>query len=165
MTNAHEEYLKKLSKYRKTIKLTRGLMLILFLSIWEIAARLDLIDEFFFSSPMGIGKWYYKAIATGELFTHIGCTLFETILSFFLVMFFSILIASILWFSRPLADIFEPSLVILNSLPNQRWHHSSLYGSEPELKRLSLPEFLSPYLVPSLIYLHSLSRRTKNEKN
>ena len=32
-------------------------------------------------------------------------------------MFFSIFIASILWFSKPLADIFEPSLVILNSLP------------------------------------------------
>ncbi|MBQ1171348.1 MAG: ABC transporter permease [Lachnospiraceae bacterium] len=117
MTNAHEVYLKKLSNYRKIIKMTRGLVLILFLSIWELAARLDLIDEFFFSSPMGITKWYYKAITTGELFTHIGCTLFETILSFFLVMFFSIMIASILWFSKPLADIFEPSLVILNSLP------------------------------------------------
>ena len=117
MTNAHEVYLKKLSNYRKIIKMTRGLVLILFLSIWELAARLDLIDEFFFSSPMGIAKWYYKTITTGELFTHIGCTLFETILSFFLVMFFSIMIASILWFSKPLADIFEPSLVILNSLP------------------------------------------------
>lgn len=58
-----------------------------------------------------------KSVISGELFLHIGYTLLETILSFLLVMLLTILIASVLWFSKPLADIFEPSLVILNSLP------------------------------------------------
>ena len=97
MTKAHELYLKKLTRYKNFIKITRILVFVAFLSLWEVAARLDWIDEFFFSSP--------------------GNTLLETILSFLLVMFLTILIASVLWFSKPLADIFEPSLVILNSLP------------------------------------------------
>ena len=117
MTKAHELYLKKLTRYKYFIKATRILVLVAFLSLWEVAARLDWIDEFFFSSPSKIAAWYVKSVISGELFMHIGYTLFETILSFLLVMFLTILIASVLWFSKPLADIFEPSLVILNSLP------------------------------------------------
>ena len=117
MTKAHELYLKKLTRYKYFIKVTRILVLVAFLSLWEVAAQLDWIDEFFFSSPSKIAAWYVKSVISGELFMHIGYTLFETILSFLLVMFLTILIASVLWFSKPLADIFEPSLVILNSLP------------------------------------------------
>ena len=117
MTKAHELYLKKLTRYKNFIKITRILVFVAFLSLWEVAARLDWIDEFFFSSPGKIAAWYMKSVISGELFLHIGYTLLETILSFLLVMFLTILIASVLWFSKPLADIFEPSLVILNSLP------------------------------------------------
>ena len=51
------------------------------------------------------------------LFTHIGVTLYETILSFLLVILIGIIIASLLWFSKTLSEIIEPTLVILNSLP------------------------------------------------
>ena len=46
MTKAHELYLKKLTRYKKFIKITRILVFIAFLSLWEVAARLDWIDEF-----------------------------------------------------------------------------------------------------------------------
>ena len=53
----------------------------------------------------------------GSFFLHTGITLGETLLSFFLVTLFSILIATLLWYSRSLSEILEPYLVILNSLP------------------------------------------------
>ena len=95
MTKAHELYLKKLTRYKYFIKATRILVLVAFLSLWEVAARLDWIDEFFFSSPSKIAAWYVKSVISGELFMHIGYALFETILSFLLVMFLTILIASV----------------------------------------------------------------------
>ena len=48
---------------------------------------------------------------------HIGITLLETILSFLLVFFVSLLLSTLLWFSRQLSEILEPYLVLLNSLP------------------------------------------------
>ena len=51
------------------------------------------------------------------MITHIGITLYETIISFFLVFLISLLAASALWYSGKLSEILEPYLVILNSLP------------------------------------------------
>lgn len=117
MTREHEIYLNKIKCYRLTITFSRMLLLILFLCLWELATQLHWIDRFFFSCPSDIAKWYYNFTISGELFLHVGITLQETIISFLLVMALSILIASLLWYIKALADILEPFFVILNSLP------------------------------------------------
>lgn len=117
MSEAHKQYLILLQKQKRMIILSRFLVFASFLSLWEVAANTELIDAFFFSSPSRIIKCIISMGETGELFTHIGYTMAETILSFFFVMFLSIVFASLLWFSKSLAAILEPALVILNSLP------------------------------------------------
>ena len=52
-----------------------------------------------------------------SLFTHIGITLTETLLSFFFVVILGIGTAVLLWMFPKLAKILEPYLVVLNSLP------------------------------------------------
>ncbi len=52
-----------------------------------------------------------------SVFMHIGTTLAETLLSFFLVFLFSLLTAVLLWLFHSLSRILEPYLVVLNSLP------------------------------------------------
>ena len=52
-----------------------------------------------------------------SIFLHIGITLYETIISFFLVTAISVLVAIALWFSVKLSEILDPYLVVLNSLP------------------------------------------------
>ena len=44
-------------------------------------------------------------------------TLFETVISFLLVLIISLGTATLLWHSRKLSEILEPYLVVLNSLP------------------------------------------------
>ena len=44
-------------------------------------------------------------------------TVYETIVSFLLVIFIALLCAVLLWFSPKLSEIMEPYLVVLNSLP------------------------------------------------
>ena len=56
-------------------------------------------------------------ILDGSIFLHIGVTLYETLLSFALVILLSLAIAVLLWFSPGLSEVLDPYLVILNSLP------------------------------------------------
>ena len=56
-------------------------------------------------------------MADRSVFMHIGTTLAETLLSFFLVFLFSLLTAVLLWLFHSLSRILEPYLVVLNSLP------------------------------------------------
>jgi len=51
------------------------------------------------------------------LFTHIGVTLWETVLGFLLGTGLGILIAAILWWLPTLNEIADPYLVVLNALP------------------------------------------------
>ena len=50
-------------------------------------------------------------------FTHIGVTLYETIVSFALVIAISLLMAVALWLSPRLSEVLDPYIVVLNSLP------------------------------------------------
>lgn len=112
-----EQYIKNHKKHHRLVTLARFGIFIGFLMIWEVLARLNIIDTFFFSSPTGVMKCAYSMILDLSLFTHIGVTLYETIFSFLLVILIGILVASLLWFSKTLSEIIEPTLVILNSLP------------------------------------------------
>ncbi len=112
-----EQYIKEHKKHHRLVTLARFGIFIGFLIIWELLARFNIIDTFFFSSPIGVIQCAYTMILDLTLFTHIGVTLYETILSFILVIFIGIVVASLLWFSKTLSEIIEPTLVILNSLP------------------------------------------------
>ena len=112
-----EQYIKSHKTHHRLVTLARLGIFMVFLILWELLARLNIIDTFFFSSPTGVIECAYTMILDLTLFTHIGVTLYETILSFFLVIFIGIVVASLLWFSKTLSEIIEPTLVILNSLP------------------------------------------------
>lgn len=95
----------------------RTLIFLLFLALWEISAALGWIDSFFFSSPSRVVRCFLVQLQTNSLLLHIGVTLYETIVSFLLVILLSLLTATLLWCSNRLSEILEPYLVILNSLP------------------------------------------------
>lgn len=99
------------------VALSRFLLIASFLGFWELAARRQWIDTFFFSSPVGIMSYLYQMFLDHSFFTHTGITLAETIASFLLVTLLSLLAATLLWYVHGLAEVLEPYLVILNSLP------------------------------------------------
>ena len=53
----------------------------------------------------------------GSLFLHTKVTLYETLVSFLLVIGISFLTATLLWIFPTVSEILEPWLVVLNSLP------------------------------------------------
>lgn len=117
MSLAQQVYLNSYRRRKIYVKWIRIIIFIAFFLLWELSARIGLLDPFIFSSPGRILKSFYSMTLNGSIFYHTGITIFETLLSFFLVTLFGILLAVLLWMNKSLSDILEPYLVVLNSLP------------------------------------------------
>lgn len=112
-----EQFMLRHKRHHHQITFFRALLFVSFLALWEISADLGWIDSFFFSSPSRVAVCFVTQIRTNSMLSHIGITLLETVASFFLVLFFSLAAATLLWRSPRLSEILEPYLVVLNSLP------------------------------------------------
>ncbi len=112
-----QAFIRAHKKHHHMITFSRISILVIFLAVWEYAARSGIIDIFFFSSPTAIIQYLYKMIVDSTFFKHTGITLLETIISFLLVTFLSLLFSTLLWYWKNLSEILEPYLVVLNSLP------------------------------------------------
>ena len=119
MNNSPEQkkYLKKLKRNRVIVNVSRAGILVIALALWEILVSSGIVDGFLFSSPSRIVKTTIELYTAGDLFLHIGTTLLETLLGFLIASVSGVLIAVMLWWSDTLKKIFEPYIVVLNSLP------------------------------------------------
>ena len=113
----HLSYVKKLNTEKWIIKLIQVLILVSFFILWELLTMFEILDPFFISSPSRMLSTLSSLYASGELFLHIGTTLYETIVGFLLATTIGYLIAIVLWWSEKLRKIFDPYIVVLNSLP------------------------------------------------
>ena len=117
LSTRHRHYLRHYHFHRLLVIFFRIFLLTGFLFLWEFCASHQIIDSFIFSSPSKIMNALLLMISDHSIFLHLGVTLYETFVSFFLVIFVSILFAILLWYSNNLSEILEPYLVVLNSLP------------------------------------------------
>ena len=113
----HQIYVRKLTKEKWIIRLIQVLILVAFFVLWEVLTMYGVLDPFFISSPSRIIATIEDLYVSGELFLHIGTTLYETVIGFILATAIGYLIAVILWWSERLRRIFDPYIVVLNSLP------------------------------------------------
>ena len=79
---AQKQYLLRVKREKNLIRVSRTLLFLGFLILWEISARLGWIDSFIFSSPSEIWLTFLRMLKDQSLFTHIGITLAETLVSF-----------------------------------------------------------------------------------
>lgn len=113
----HQKYLKTVKKKKVLTHIVQFLLCVFFLGIWEILARTNTINTFLYSSPSQVINTIISMQSNNTLFSHIGITFYEVIISFLITFFLGLLIATILWWKEFLAKVFEPFLTILNSLP------------------------------------------------
>ena len=117
LSKRQAEFIKNHRRHHYLVSFFRFMAFFSFLLLWEVSANLHWIDAFIFSSPSRILETMIYMAKDYSIFRHTGITLYETLLSFFLVILVSFLTATILWFSGTISEILEPWLVILNSLP------------------------------------------------
>ena len=113
----HLLYLRKLKRTNATVHIVRLAVLFLFLILWELSAHFEWINPFITSSPSRIWKTLVSLYQNGTLFYHVGTTLWETLLGFFIAVVAGYTIALLLWWSEVFRKISEPYLVVLNALP------------------------------------------------
>ena len=75
-------FLKEQKKQQRIVKISRILILLSFLFLWEFSANVGWIDSFIFSSPSKIALCFWGMVLDKSIFLHIGVTLYETIISF-----------------------------------------------------------------------------------
>lgn len=114
--NLHQQFLRKHRNKKIKILLFQIGILIAFIGIWELFAKVGIIDDFIMSSPSRIIKMFGE-LGGQDIFKHIGITVLECILGFTVSTILGSLIAIILWWSETLRKILEPYIVVLNSLP------------------------------------------------
>ena len=120
------QYLKKIKKQKYLVLFTQILVLVIFLAVWELLARAEIIDSFITSQPSRIWNTLLN-LTSNDLLKHIWVTTYETIVGFLLGTFLGIIIAIILWWSEFLSKVLEPYLVVLNSLPKVALRTSNHY--------------------------------------
>ncbi len=86
-TLAQQEFIEKEKLHRRNVRVWRTMLLVLLLSLWELCARLGMINDFIFSSPSRVTACFLNMVVDKSIFMHIGVT------------------------------VMEPYLVMLNSLP------------------------------------------------
>lgn len=114
ISKERKTYLKRIKKDKLFITISRIMILVIFLFLWEILSRLKVIDTFMFSSP---SKIINTIINTDNILLHVLTTLQEIIISFILGNIIGFIISSILWFNKKLSLILDPYLTTINSLP------------------------------------------------
>jgi len=116
-TNDHAAFLRQKRLGTLAVASTQLLLLLLFLGLWEIGARLGWVNSFIFSLPSKIWAEGVAMAADGSLWVHTGITVFETLVGFLLGTIAGTLLAILIWASPFLARVLDPYIVIFNSMP------------------------------------------------
>lgn len=113
----HKKYLQKKKIRKFLILFSQILLLVTIITVWELLAKYKVINTFISSSPSLVLNTIINLSKSGELFTHIWTTVYETLISFGLGTIIGIVIAIILWWNNFIYKVVDPYLTILNSLP------------------------------------------------
>jgi len=93
------------------------LLLVAVLVVWQVAADRQWVNPMLTSRPTTIWRTFAAMASSGTLWTHVAITLRETLVGFAAGMAGGVLVAVLLWWYRPLAEVLDPYLVVLNALP------------------------------------------------
>jgi sulfonate transport system permease protein len=103
--------------WRQRVWLARVAVIGTFLAVWQGAVSLGLIDSFWVSSPVLVGKELWEEIASGDLIRNVSMTVFEALIAFFISSALGI-VAGLLLARSPFWDeVLAPLVLALNSLP------------------------------------------------
>ena len=99
------------------VRLVQLVLAVVLLGAWELGAAAGVVDPFFFSRPSAIvgqvGAW----LADGGIFRHLWVTLVEAMLALLIGSAAGLGVGFLLARVRVLAEVLDPYIKVLNSLP------------------------------------------------
>lgn len=116
-TPEHLQFLRKMRARNILVHAAQVGILVLLLCLWELAAHLNWIDPFIMSCPSRVWNTLVELSADGMLWRHAWVSTWETIVGFVIGTTLGYAVAVLLWWDSFVKDVFEPYIVVLNSLP------------------------------------------------
>ncbi|NMI00922.1 ABC transporter permease [Pseudonocardia acidicola] len=109
------------SRYGAAVWTGRLVVLVVAIGGWELFARLQIVDPFFYGQPSQvvdqIVTWVQSGTAQGSLWAQIGVTMEETVLGWVIGVVFGVVFGVALGRIRFLSDVLGPYIKIMNSIP------------------------------------------------
>ncbi|KGA98691.1 ABC transporter permease [Alkalihalobacillus alcalophilus ATCC 27647 = CGMCC 1.3604] len=89
---------------------SKSIVIILFLALWEVIPRLGLVEVAFFPPISVVLSGLWELIATGQLTTHLVASLTRSVVGFTLALIIAIPIGLLIGWFKPISDLFNPIL-------------------------------------------------------
>ncbi|NDZ77485.1 ABC transporter permease [Streptomyces sp. SID10853] len=120
-TGRTEERQRAARNRRAVVYVSRALLLIAVIALWEILARAKIIDPFNFSMPSKIWDqirdWALHGTAQGSLWEQIWYTMYEALLGWVIGVVTGVVLGITLGRIRFLSDVLGPYIKVLNAIP------------------------------------------------
>lgn len=109
------------ARRKRSIIIWRLIILFVMLGAWELAARTEIIDPFFYSYPSAIAERLYLLLLEGTdeapLWYHLWVTMEEALIGFVFGSAFGILCGILLGRNQMASDVFSVYIKVLNAIP------------------------------------------------
>ncbi len=99
------------------VRIIQFALIAAFLLLWEVGVQSGALDKFFYSKPSLVFGRIADWVSSGKIWEHILITLSEMLRGFVFGTIAGVVLGFILGRSPNLGAIFEPLIVMLNSLP------------------------------------------------
>jgi NitT/TauT family transport system permease protein len=117
----YQEWLRRERNGRRTVRAAQLAILVVFLLLWEILPRTQIVNPFLTSYPSALWPTFLEMLKTTpqqqSILVHTGATLLATVIGFTAAMVLGTLIAAGLWWSERLYKVLDPYLVVANAMP------------------------------------------------
>lgn len=114
---AYAAWLRGEARRANLILMTRAVLLVAVLVLWEVLARTHVVNPMLTSYPSAVWPTFLELMSTGDLLGHTWATFRATIIGFTVSMAAGVAIAALLWWSGFAYKVLDPFLVVANAMP------------------------------------------------
>jgi NitT/TauT family transport system permease protein len=114
---AYQAWLARERRRRHLIVAARIALLTVFLGLWELLARTQVVNPMLTSYPSALWPTFLDLLRNGDLLHHTWVTLQATLVGFVLSMVLGTAVAAGLWWSGFAQKVLDPFLVVANAMP------------------------------------------------
>jgi NitT/TauT family transport system permease protein len=117
----YRDWLRRERRSRLSVRATQIGLLVVFLILWEVLPRAQIINPVLTSYPSALWPTFLDLLKTtpqqASILTHTWATVQATVLGFTAAMVLGTAIAAALWWWNSLYRVLDPYLVVLNAMP------------------------------------------------
>lgn len=114
---AYRAWLARERRRRHLILAARVALLAVFLGLWELLAKTQVVNPMLTSYPSALWPTFLDLLRNGDLLRHTWVTFQATLIGFALSMAIGIAVAAGLWWSGFAQKVLDPFLVVANAMP------------------------------------------------